>query len=42
MTDSIKIVVRVRPFNQPEKEKGQECVVEMEDQEVRLRNPDTG
>lgn len=38
MTDSIKIVVRVRPFN--DNEAGQNSVVEMDDQEVRLRNPE--
>lgn len=42
MTDSIKIAVRVRPFNRPEMENGVQCVVEMDGQEVRLKNPESG
>jgi hypothetical protein len=37
MTDNIKIVVRVRPFN--DNEKGQDCVVQMDDNQVSLTNP---
>lgn len=40
MADSIKIVVRVRPFNA--NEEGQSNVVEMDGQEVRLKNPEDG
>lgn len=42
MTDSIKIAVRVRPFNQKEIDEGAKNIVEMDGQEVRLRNPDGG
>jgi hypothetical protein len=37
MTDNIKIVVRVRPFNA--NETGQRNVVMMDDQQVKLTNP---
>ena len=37
MTDSIKIMVRVRPFN--DNETGQDNIVEMDGQQTRLRNP---
>lgn len=40
MSDNIKIIVRVRPFN--DNERGQSNVVEMDGQEVRLRNPEDG
>lgn len=40
MADSIKIAVRVRPFNG--REEGQDKIVEMDGQETRLRNPETG
>jgi kinesin family protein 1 len=42
MADSIKIAVRVRPFNNKEKNENSTNIVEMEGQEVRLRNPDDG
>lgn len=38
MADNIKIVVRVRPFN--DGEKGQKCVVQMDDNQVVLSSPD--
>ena len=40
MADSIKIIVRCRPFNQREIDGKFKNIIEMEDQEVRLRNPD--
>ena len=40
MADSIKIIVRVRPFI--EREEGQENVVHMDDQQVTLTNPEDG
>lgn len=40
MTESIKIIVRVRPFNRNETD--QDCVVEMFDQQVKVKNPHTG
>ena len=39
MTDNIKIVVRVRPFNQ--NEVNQSCVIEMDDNQVKINNPQT-
>ena len=42
MADSIKIAVRVRPFNPKENNEGATNIVEMEGQQVRLRNPDGG
>ena len=37
MTDNIKIVVRVRPFNQ--NETNQSCIIEMDDNQVKITNP---
>lgn len=39
MTDAIKIAVRVRPFNDKEINEQTKNIIEMEGQEVRLRNP---
>ncbi|MCB0368840.1 MAG: hypothetical protein KDD45_05160 [Bdellovibrionales bacterium] len=39
MADSIKIMVRVRPFNQREKDLKSKCIVEMAGQQLRLINP---
>ena len=40
MADSIKIMVRVRPFNEREITNNFKNVIEMEGQEVRLKNPE--
>lgn len=42
MTDSIKIAVRVRPFNDKEINQGAKNIIEMEGQQTRLRNPENG
>jgi hypothetical protein len=39
MADSIKIMVRVRPFNPREIEGNFKNIVEMEGQELRIKNP---
>jgi hypothetical protein len=39
MTDSIKVIVRVRPFNQ--NESGQQNIVDMDGQQVRLKDIET-
>lgn len=41
MADSIKIMVRVRPFNERELTNNFANIIEMEGQEVRLKNPET-
>ena len=40
MADSIKIVVRVRPFNERELTNNYKNVIEMEGQQIRMRNPE--
>ncbi|XP_046369590.2 kinesin-like protein KIF28P isoform X1 [Haliotis rufescens] len=40
--DSVKVAVRVRPFNQREKNAGSKCIVSMDGKTTRLTNPANG
>lgn len=42
MSDSIKVAVRVRPFNSREKKLGCKCVVNMKGPNTEITNPETG
>ncbi|XP_071824596.1 kinesin-like protein KIF28 isoform X3 [Apostichopus japonicus] len=39
--ESVKVAVRVRPFNGREKERGAKCIIEMEGPQTRIHNPET-
>ncbi|XP_045187417.2 kinesin-like protein KIF28 isoform X2 [Mercenaria mercenaria] len=41
-SDSVKVAVRVRPFNQREKNAGSKCILSMKDKSTTIKNPDTG
>nr|XP_026689448.1 kinesin-like protein KIF28P isoform X4 [Ciona intestinalis] len=39
--ESVKVAVRVRPFNQREKDRGAKCVIEMKGPTTYIQNPET-
>uniref|UniRef100_F6R6U3 Kinesin motor domain-containing protein n=2 Tax=Ciona intestinalis TaxID=7719 RepID=F6R6U3_CIOIN len=39
--DTVKVAVRVRPFNQREKDRGAKCVIEMKGPTTYIQNPET-
>ncbi|XP_070576240.1 kinesin-like protein KIF28 isoform X2 [Ptychodera flava] len=39
--ESVKVAVRVRPFNQREKDRGAKLIIEMSGAQTRIKNPDT-
>ncbi|XP_052222139.1 kinesin-like protein KIF28P isoform X2 [Dreissena polymorpha] len=41
-SDSVKVAVRVRPFNQREKNAGSQCIISMQDKTTNIKNPETG
>ncbi|XP_052768758.1 kinesin-like protein KIF28P isoform X2 [Mya arenaria] len=41
-SDSVKVAVRVRPFNQREKNAGSQCIISMRDKTTVIKNPETG
>eukprot|EP00761_Pharyngomonas_kirbyi_P009838 gb/GECH01009856.1/.p1 GENE.gb/GECH01009856.1/~~gb/GECH01009856.1/.p1 ORF type:complete len:1270 (+),score=336.42 gb/GECH01009856.1/:1-3810(+) len=41
-SDSVRVAVRVRPFNEREKKAGANCVVEMEGPNTTITNPENG
>jgi hypothetical protein len=40
--DTIKVAVRVRPFNSREKEKNAKCIISMHGKSTTIRNPESG
>jgi len=38
--ESVKVAVRVRPFNQREKDRGAKCIIQMEGKNTSIANPD--
>ncbi|XP_041350719.1 kinesin-like protein KIF28P [Gigantopelta aegis] len=40
--DSVKVAVRVRPFNQREKNAEAKCIISMEGKSTTIKNPETG
>ncbi|XP_077982390.1 kinesin-like protein KIF28 isoform X2 [Glandiceps talaboti] len=38
--ESVKVAVRVRPFNQREKDRGAKCIIDMTGTQTRIQNPD--
>ena len=38
---SVKVAVRVRPFNQREKNFESECIIQMDGNQTKIRNPVT-
>ena len=36
---SVKVAVRVRPFNQREKNFASECIIQMDGNQTKIRNP---
>ena len=40
MAESVKVAVRVRPFNQREKDRGSKCVINMVDKLTQISDPD--
>ena len=40
--DNVKVAVRVRPFNDREKERKSKCIISMKGNMTTIRNPDTG
>lgn len=41
-TESVKVAVRVRPFNSREKDRNATCIVRMQGPKTVLINPDSG
>ena len=41
MAESVKVAVRVRPFNQREKDRGSKCVIDMVGKTTQITNPET-
>ena len=42
MADAIRVAVRVRPFNQRERDHGAKCVVAVDGRSTTITNPETG
>ena len=42
MSDSVKVAVRVRPFNEREKKIGDHCILKMDGYKTTITNPDDG
>jgi len=40
MAENIKVAVRVRPFNQREKDRNATCIIRMQDKSTHILNPD--
>nr|XP_006814112.1 PREDICTED: kinesin-like protein KIF28P-like [Saccoglossus kowalevskii] len=39
--ESVKVAVRVRPFNQRENDRAAKCIIEMQGTSTKITNPDT-
>jgi hypothetical protein len=39
--DNVKVAVRVRPFNNREKERNARCIISMHDKSTTIKNPET-
>jgi hypothetical protein len=42
MSDTIKVAVRVRPFNTREKDRNAKCIISMSGKSTTIRNPESG